>query len=114
MTAGKSGEGAASAAEPADLWFIGSPCQPFSRRNRHASDAGMVRAAVELDAMLAYARHHRPAAIIAENVDEKDARSIVSTRLLSLRGYVWERVRLDARDHGPMARARCFWIGVCA
>ena len=67
-------------------------------------------AAAELDAMLAYARAHAPRAIVVENVDEPDARSMISARLLSLRGYTWERVRLDARDHGLMARARCFWI----
>ena len=102
---------AALAAPPADLWVLTPPCQPFSRRNHSRSEAQLVAAAAELDAMLAYARAHAPRAIVVENVDEPDARSMISARLLSLRGYTWERVRLDARDHGLMARARCFWIG---
>jgi hypothetical protein len=102
---------AAAAAPPSDVWVFTPPCNAFSRRNHRRSERQLLEAAASIDAMLAYPRAQSPSAIVVENVDEADARSLVSSRLLSLPGYKWEYTRLEARDSGPMARARCFWMG---
>ena len=99
----------------ADLWVFTPPCETFSRRN-HArnggnADALCAAAARDILAMLAYARIHRPAAIVVENVDEPDSESVISAALRSLPGYSWESVVLAASEYGPMERVRRYWVG---
>lgn len=95
----------------ADVWFCSPPCEAFSRRNHSRSDDVSEEAARDLDAMLSYPRYHRPRGVIVENVDEVDACAVIAAALRSLHGYRWVSVSMDARDHGPMARRRRFWIG---
>ena len=83
-------------------------------RGRFGRGSGVVaseEAAMGIDAMLSYPRYHRPRGVIFENVDEVDACAVISAAVRSLHGYRWVSVSLDARDHGPMARRRRFWVG---
>ena len=64
--------------------------------------------------MLDYARMHRPAAVVIENVDEPAAVANITAAVLSIREYTWRTLESDARMHGPMARKRLFWIGTRA
>ena len=98
-------------APPVDLWVITPPCEPFSRRNHSRSDAEVRAALEDLDRMLDYARIHEPPAIIVENVDEPESKAAITGALLSLPGYKWVHFASDAKEYGPMARARHFWVG---
>jgi len=98
-------------APPVDLWVITPPCEPFSRRNHNRSAAEVLGALEDLDKMLNYARVHRPPAIIVENVDEPESQAAIAGALLSLPGYTWVHFASDAKEYGPMARARHFWVG---
>ena len=69
-------------------------------------------AASEIDRMLHYPRVHEPRAIVVENVDEPEARSVLSAALLSLPGYVWQTFGSEASRLGEMARGRRFWVGI--
>ena len=104
--------GLAEAARPADVWSITPPCEAFSRRNHSRSEGGALEAASEIDLMLHYPRVHRPRAIVVENVDEPESRSVVSASLLSLPGYAWRTFASEAAALGQMARARRFWVGI--
>jgi hypothetical protein len=99
-------------ARPADVWSITPPCESFSRRNHFRSEADVMTAASEIDRMLHYPRVHEPRAIVVENVDEPEARSVLSAALLSLPGYVWQTFGSEASRLGEMARGRRFWVGI--
>ena len=105
----------ATADAPAvDLWVITPPCPDYSRRNRHRSPAGVLRATSELDQMLEYARLRRPTTIVVENVDEPEARAAITAALLSVQGYTWVTFGSDASEYGSMVRERRFWVGSSA
>ena len=104
----------ADAAPPSDLWVLSPPCETFSRRNHCATAADVETASRDLLRMMRYPATHRPLAIVIENVGERDARSVIAAAALSLRGYEWVALACEARDHGPMARARIFWVGIRA
>ena len=101
----------ATAGPYVDIWSITPPCESFSRRNHCRSNEGDLESLSELVVMLGYARCRRPAVIVVENVDEQAAVAGISAALLSVQGYAWEEFVSDARDYGPMARTRHFWVG---
>ena len=49
--------------------------------------------------------------MIVENVDEPESQAAIAGALLSLPGYTWVHFASDAKEYGPMARARHFWVG---
>ena len=102
----------ADSAPPSDLWVISPPCETFSRRNHCATDADVETSSRDLLRMMHYPATHRPLVVVIENVGERDARSVITAAALSLRGYDWVALECEARDHGPMARARVFWVGI--
>jgi len=102
---------AVAAAQPADVWAITPPCEPFSRRNHYRSVEDILEAARELGEMLVYARIHKPASIVVENVNEPEARSAIEAALLSLPGYTWVTFASEARVFDGMSRERRFWVG---
>ena len=105
---------AVESAAPADVWSVTPPCESFSRRNHSRSEEDMVDAARDLDKMLHFPRTHRPGAIVVENVNEPEARSVIDAALLSLPGYEWVTFESDAQALGEMARERRFWVGTRA
>ena len=94
-----------------DLWCITPPCEAFSRRNHARSTVDAIAAVRDINAMLLYPRIHRPAAIVVENVDEPETRSLIRQSLLGLEGYEWHTFVSEASEYGPMSRARRFWVG---
>ena len=98
-------------APPVHLWLVTPPCEAYSRRNHHRSEGREVDAVSDFDAMLEYARAHRPMAIVVENVEEPAAVLAITAAVLSLPGYTWVTVESEAAAYGPMARARCYWVG---
>ena len=94
-----------------DVWAFTPPCEPFSHRNHRRSPELVRKAARTIHRMLEPARVARPRTIIVENVDETDARAEILAALLSMEGYQWLHMPMSARDHGPMERARRYWIG---
>ena len=105
---------AVESAAPADVWSVTPPCESLSRRNHSRSEEDMVDAARDLDKMLHFPRTHRPGAIVVENVNEPEARSVIDAALLSLPGYEWVTFESDAQALGEMARERRFWVGTRA
>ena len=96
---------------PSEIWTLGPPCEPFSKRNHERSEERTLDAARKLSLMLWYPRMWRPRIILVENVEEKEAVAVISAALLSLPGYVWIEITTEARDYSDMHRARHIWIG---
>lgn len=101
-------------AVPADIWFGGPPCGPWSKRNRHPSVRQRERAAAFLDRMLDYVRVHQPAIAILESLDRPANRAVFDAAILSLRthGYEVFSVPVTAEAAGPMVRDRRMWLAV--
>ena len=89
------------------------PSEPFSPRNHHRSEEGMLGALADIARMLGYVRVHRPAVVVVEDVDVVDVRASISAMLASIPGYTWRGGHTDPADEGwPMARGRYMWTGV--
>ena len=105
---------AAIDAPPVDLFLAGPPCEPFSRRNHHRTDAGYAIAMSAFARSTAYIRRAHPRIVVVENVNEPEAVNAITALLLSIPGYTWHGGPIDACKHGgvPMRRVRHFWVGV--
>ena len=99
---------------PADLWVVSADCSPYSSNNRFRSQERTNAALSEFDRILDYARHHRPLAIVVENVDMPDAVCGITACLASLGAYSIFRQSLcpSLVAGAGIARRRMFWLAL--
>ena len=90
-----------------DVFFMGPPCGPWSKRNRKRSHASAQDGESVLRRSMWYVEMARPKVIVVENVRSREGESIIEGVLASLSGYTMSTLEAKADS---MNRERKFWL----
>ena len=98
---------ATTGAPYADVWFMGSNCGVWSKRNHWRTSERMLEEMVQIDRYMEYVHAQRPLVAIVENVDTVEAEIAFTASVRALESYEVRTYRVRVAGQ---TRDRLFWV----